>query len=448
MDIPGLFRTAGLFYVLATAFNHYLIPDPFIAVKLLGPILTGFVSLSAYFYGRLALAWDCRKALFASLIATLYFVGLRISWDLYRNMLGVIFLFAAVTALEVFSGIRRYLFIGAFTLLTFMSHQITAVILLGVFLIRGLWLFTRGRWGDGKAHLYLSAMAGGLLLYQLYSPEIGGPVVPVAISGFHMSLETITYVVGFLVYCFIFLLPLALPGVRLDRQISINCWTLVCFVLLIPVLVGGVTSIPLWPRWPLMLVYPLSFYFAEGLETAMRFGRWRSPKGLAVKISAIGLVALIAVTSGHYLVDYPERSLPYFTEYNSYLRYIQSSMVQNSISIQDVPSLLSAIDAVSPLLGDGTALVAHQAVYVWAVNRLGLTRRIIPVTGADYVSVNPESASRAMEETAFLNYASGYTVYTVWWSSGQGWYTMPQLPETFKLIESTGTFGVYLFNPT
>ena len=448
MDILGLFKTAGLFYVLAVGFNRYLMPDPFIAVKLLGPVLIGFVSLSAYFYGRLSLRWDFRKALFASLIATLYFVGLRISWELYRNMLGVVFLFAALTALEVFIGVRRYLLVGAFTLLTFMSHQITSVILLGVLILRSLWLCTRGESGEAKVHFYLSAFAGVLLLYQLYSPQLGRPVIPVAITGFHLSLEASTYVLGFLAYCFIFLLPLALLGLKMDRGIAINSWTLVCLLLLVPVFIGGVASVPLWFRWPLMLVYPLSFYFADGFDKAMRFRCWRSPSGFMVKISAIGLVALIALTSGYYLISYPEHPFPYFSQYNPYLRYIQSSTLQNSISIQDVPSLLRAIDASSSLLGDGAALVVHEAVYVWAVNRLGPEVRLVPVKEPGYLSVKPESTSKAIEQIALMNYYSGYRVYTIWWINGSGWYTMSRLPASFKLIESTGAFGVYLFNPS
>jgi hypothetical protein len=122
-------------------------------------------------------------------------------------------------------------------------------------------------------------------------------------------------------------------------------------------------------------------------------------------------------------------------------------MLQNSISIQDMPSLLSAIDAVSPLLGKGTVLVLHEAVYVWALNRLGPEANVVPVKEPGYVSANPESVSRLVEKTAFLEHDSGYAVYTIWWINGSGWYTMPELPETFKLVENTGTFGIYLFNP-
>jgi len=445
-DALGVLRSAGLFYVLAAGFNRYLVPDPFMVVELLGPILTGFVALSVYLYGRLGLGWASRKALFASLIATLYFVGLRLSWDLYRNMLGVIFLFATLIALEVSSGVRKYLLIASLTLLTFMSHQITGVILLGVLLFRGLWFCARGRLEEGKVNLYFSLMAAGLLLYQLYLPQAGRLAVSVPTAGF-ASLETATYVLGFPLYCFIFLLPLSIPGVRLARALSLNSWTLVCLLLLVPVLVGGLISIPVWPRWPLMFVYPLSFYFADGFEAAMRSMRWRSPQRLAVKISAIGLLALIAFTSGQYLLAYPEHPFPYFSQYNPYLRYVQSSMLQNSISIRDVRSLLSAIDAVSPLLVNGTVLVVPQAVYVWAVNRLGPSTAIV-VYREPYESLTPAGADKAIEQIAYVKLDSGYRVYTIWWTTGSGWYAIPQLPETFKLLESTGTFGVYIFNPS
>jgi hypothetical protein len=446
-DIFGLLRTAGLFYVLAVAFNRYLVPDPFIAIKLLGPILTGFVSLSVYSHGRLALRWPPRKVLFASLIATLYFVGLRISWELYRNMLGVVFLFAALIALESFEDIRGYLLVLLFTLLTFMSHQITGVILLGILLLRTAWFYRRGKPEDAKAHLCFSLVAGALLSCQLYSPRVGTLVIPVASAGLQFSPESWRYVLGFPVYCFIFLLPLVLFGARLRRGRSIDFWTLSCLILLLPVLAEGTASIPLWFRWPLMLIYPLSFYFTEGFERALRFGHWHSPSGFVVKATAIGLVAMIILTSGYYLVAYPEQASPYTSQFNPYLRYVQSSMLQNSISIQDTPSLLSAIDAASSLLDNDSVLVVHEAVYVWAVNRLGMSANVVAVKEPGYVSVNPESAGTLIERISQMKYESGYRVYTIWWTSGSGWYTMPELPASFTLLQNKGAFGIYLFTP-
>jgi hypothetical protein len=157
---------------------------------------------------------------------------------------------------------------------------------------------------------------------------------------------------------------------------------------------------------------------------------------------------MIILTSGYYLVAYPEQPFPYFSQYNPYVRYIQSSMLQNSVSIQDVPSLLEAIDAASPLLSNGTVLVVHEAVYVWAIDRLGASPKIIPVKEPGYLSANPQSAGTLIEQVASLNHSSGYKVYTIWWSSGSGWYTIPELPATFRLVESTGTFALYLFDST
>jgi len=446
-DIPGTLRTAGLFHVVSTGFNRYVILDPFIAVKILGPMLTGLVSVLVYSYARRVLIWTPGKAMFSSLIATLYFVGLRISWELYRNMLGIVFLFAALIALETFEGTRRYFLTGFLVLMTFMSHQITGAILLGVFLLRGIWLLARGHQKEAGIHLCFSAMSAGLLLYQLYLPQVGRIALPAVLSRPRWNMDAAGYVLGFPVYCFIFLLPLALVGARLRRRAAIDFWTLSCVLLLAPPLVLGVNSIPLWFRWPLMLMYPLSFYAAEGFGKAMRFRSWRVPSGLTVKIAALGLIALIGVTSAFYLAAYPEHPFPYFSQYNPYVRYVQSSMLQNSISIQDTPSLLSAIDAASPLLGAGTVLVVHEAVYVWAVNRLGITTKIVPVKEPGYLSANPPSISDSVERVASLSYDSGYKVYTIWWSGGSSWYTMPELPTSFKLVENTGTFGVYLFNP-
>jgi len=446
-DVLGIMKSAALFYVVADAFNRYLVNDLFFAVKVLGPLLTAFVSLSAYGYGRLSLRWCPWKALLASLVATLYFIGLRISWELYRNMLGVVFLFAALVALEATSGARRCGLVPLFALLTFMSHQITGVLLLGIFFLHGLWLFAKRRFEELRLQICFFAIALGLLLYMLWVPQIGKPFVPVAFTGSRPSLESVGYVLGFLIYCFIFLLPLALIGTRLERGTSLRFWIASCLLVLVPVLTGGLNSIPLWFRWPLMLVYPLAFFFAEGFECAIRFRSWRSLSGLVVKIGALSLVALIAVTSVYYLVAPPEHPFPYFSQHNPYLRYVESSMLQNSISIQDVPSLLSAIDAASLFLDNGTVLVLHEAVYVWAVNRLGTTTRVIPVKEPGYVSMNPENASRSIEQLSYANHNSGHRVYTIWWSDGRGWYTVGELPASFRLVEKKGTFGIYLFEP-
>jgi hypothetical protein len=79
---------------------------------------------------------------------------------------------------------------------------------------------------------------------------------------------------------------------------------------------------------------------------------------------------------------------------------------------------------------------------------LNTTTRIIPVKEPGYLLANPPSASNLLERVASLNYNSGYRVYTIWWSGGSGWYTMPELPPSFELIQNEGAFGLYLFNPS
>ena len=65
-----------------------------VLLKVLPPVLHGFLGLSIYGYARLGFEWSLKKSLAASLLAVLYFVALRISWDMLRSELGLIFLFA------------------------------------------------------------------------------------------------------------------------------------------------------------------------------------------------------------------------------------------------------------------------------------------------------------------------------------------------------------------
>lgn len=59
---------------------------PFAITKAAAPLLYGFLGLSLYYFGRRGLQWDQGKSLFLVLVTTLYFVPLRFSWDMHKNL--------------------------------------------------------------------------------------------------------------------------------------------------------------------------------------------------------------------------------------------------------------------------------------------------------------------------------------------------------------------------
>src|SRR3989304_5293153 len=81
-----------------------------LTLKMLSPLFLGFLGLSMYMFARRGLDWSPSKGTVAALIGTIYFVALRVSWDMLRNELGLIFFFVVLTLLSTVknSSWKRY----------------------------------------------------------------------------------------------------------------------------------------------------------------------------------------------------------------------------------------------------------------------------------------------------------------------------------------------------
>lgn len=134
----AFFQRTSMFYVLA-ALLFWLVQNAVIVVKILGPLLLGGLSVMMFLYAGKGLSWGPRKSLLVSVLVSTYFVSLRNSWDLYRQMLGIIFLMAALISLKSFASPRKYYMLAIFTILTVLSHELASVIM---FFILGIQAIT------------------------------------------------------------------------------------------------------------------------------------------------------------------------------------------------------------------------------------------------------------------------------------------------------------------
>jgi hypothetical protein len=126
----GVFGIAPLFYLLLSGLTLAGIPL-IVSLKVLPPILHGFLGLAILEYSTKSLGWSARKGLFASLLATLYFVGLRISWDMLRSELGLIlliFLIALRRCLSDFNG-KWFSILSFSAVLVVLTHQLISAII-------------------------------------------------------------------------------------------------------------------------------------------------------------------------------------------------------------------------------------------------------------------------------------------------------------------------------
>src|SRR5664280_2000619 len=377
----GFLQHTNLFLLLATLL-YELFHNVVTVTKILGPLLLAALSFTMYLYARKGLCWSNKKSLLVSILVATYFVSLRDSWDLYRQTLGLIFLMAALISLKSFKSPRRYYAASFFMVLTVLSHELASVILFFVIVLEAA-RFLAKKLRKESVYLFASAaLPMALFLFQWYSPQHGTLVIPSSIVASGPSINLAVYMAGLLIYCYAIILPLVFLGVKGLKDRVLKYWILLCVGIVLVEMLDPNAPLYFWNRWVYLLVYPLLFFAVQGLERLWQFAPNANAKckvkRLLPKVFSIAYVILLLVLSGYYLTTSPENAFPYFSQYNPYLTEIPSSMLQNTVSINDNPSLVACFEWLNNNTSESSVVVSHYALYDLAVLYIP-SHHIVPV---------------------------------------------------------------------
>lgn len=443
-NIINFLKSTNLFFIIAIIFNEF-IKDSFLIIKIFGPILFSLLCFSLYLYSRKVLNWNSFKAFLVSFLASIYFVSLRISWDLYRQMLGSIFLIISLIALRISNIKLRIFSVTLLGLLTILSHQLTAVLF---FIIMIMHFFIEKNL-KFKVYLVLMIMpAFFFFIYQLYNPTIGNIRIPYEKIVSNSWIDLASFISGFLCYLFLPLSPLFLLGVFSIKERDIWSWLIACLIFSYWPLFLPEYSVVSWFRWAILLVYPIIFLSIEGFEKI-----WKFKKGFIFKISigkilAIFILLLNLIMSGYYLLSFPEYQVfKYFGEWNNYKQYIPTSMLQNSVSLLDTENVIKAMKWFNEKIDKNSSiLVLHAAMNDWARIFI-LKTKIVKISDIRLSSQVKEDLIKKLIQFSEENVKSGNEVYTIWWIKGKGWYEISELPSQFKEIQHFGNIGIFQYIP-
>jgi hypothetical protein len=444
----GFLRTTSLFYLVA-ALPNWLFNDTFLVIKILGPVLLSVLSVMMYLYARRALGWSSWKSLFVSILVSTHFVSLRISWDLYKQTLGFIFLVATVIVLKSPSSSRRYYVAGVLMVLTVLSHELAAVTLFFVVGLEAVRYLVKKLRKDFAYLLATAGLSGALFLFQIYSPQKAMITIPVIHIASEPSLNLAMNIIGLLIYCYIMILPLVFLGLKSLRDSILRYWMILCIGIPLSTILYPSASLPYWNRWVYLLVYPLIFYAVEGFERLWR--SWSGPKSnfkrYVPKALAVVYLSLLLTLSGSYLAATPEYAFSYYSQCNPYLMHIPSSMLQTTVSVEDAPSLVECLNWLNKTADKDSVIVAHYMLRDWVSIYLhGKPIVSTPVevlgTSAQTEAMYAENLVEAAKEASANGHAK---VYTVWWIKGDGWYQIPSLPSDFREIYAAGRMAAYSY---
>ena len=446
----GFLHTTGMFYVFA-GLLYWLTGNVVFVLKFFGPVLLAVLCGMLFLYARKGLGWGNAKSLLVSVLAATYFVSLRDSWDLYRQTLGLIFLVAALISLKSFGSPRKYYVAGVFMVLTVLSQQLAAVILLFVILVEAARLLVKKSVRESVYLVGSAVFAGAVFLFQGVSLSTAAFSVPSSIVASGPSVSLGLFMAGLLVYCYVLILPFVLVGLVGFKASAMHYWAVLCVGIVVLEMINPNLPFYFWNRWVYLLVYPLLFFAVHGLDNLWKF--WSSHRGkirrFVPKVFAITYLVLLLTLSGCYLAVNPENQIAFFSKDNSYLAFIPSSMLQNTLPISDNPSLVNCFDWINNNTSADSVVLIHYAlddladIYIKG-------RIIVPVNQGPsmwgYLQ-NESALADGMVDAARVALNNGHNAaYTVWWISGEGWYGIPSLPSSFHEIYRSGNMAVYLYN--
>lgn len=441
LNLADLLGSTSFFYLVSTLVG-VLLGDAVLTVKALGPVLFGLLCGSFYLYSRKVLEWTPLKAFAVSLLAGTCFISLRISWEMYRQTLGLIFLMVGLVGLRI-SGMKWRVFVVTLSgFLAVWTHELAAVLFL--IIVAAHILAERTKRLDSSILLVLMAMPALLLFaYQRYSPSQGRFCVPYESVSSASSMYSVVFISAFLGFMFLPLLPLAVLGALLFRELDMLSWLVAGLLFTYWPVFLPEYSVLAWLRWAILLAYPLVFLSVEGVGRLWRLGKkllWNVSVG---RLLALSILLPNLVMSGYYLTSMPEHQIKYFGEWNHYKQYIQTSMLQNSVSLSDTPDVVEAMEWLDEeAAGTNSVVVLHEAMDNWAQILIqGI--EIIRVDEIPRSSLLRENAATRLVQLAAEKRETGREVYTVWWVDGKGWYNMPTLPPHFVEIQRFRDIGVF-----
>ncbi len=418
--------------------------DLYAAIKVIAPILYGFLVSSFYFFLRINMGWDVEKSRLCAILCAVQPAALRISWDLLKNELG---LAALLLFLVVFRkwGQKRPL-TAILALLVALSHELPTILMflfvayealrerrqLGhiiglalpmvpaglVFFYRFL-VFTgmfRGQFCTSfRDIIWLRSVEDGLRpFFRTMFPRNYFLERPFRSASWA---DVVLYVPTMFVMCFITLLPIALLGVRRHGPLDVlSAW--MAFASFSVIACPWAYPFAHFFRWMLMMVFPLSIYATDGvLKLAEVTGR-RAVLGVFLAVNAaLG----VAYANGFSHI----RFFPPMTA------YMPDRMTYSTMELHQIDDCLACLAWLNEHAEPSSVLVVEQRFFAWALQWLD-ERIIIAAYRAD-IPLEDVELGPVLE-----NYEH---VYIMWFVGQEPSWRGHGTVELF----SSGDIAVYMF---
>jgi len=458
----SVFSSWLLYAMLVPVYNAVRF-DPFLFLKLVAPALYALNLCGVYYFSREGLGWDVRKSLVAAFFFAFQLAFLRISWDLYRNMLGLAILLFALPLIQKVETKRGFALFVLMSVLVVFGHETTSVLLFAVVLgvtakdflkgetarmgkvlaavIPAVAIFSARWWVPLLVPIDYVAETNVISAYQP-SPRPGGLFFLTNYLGLSGSIRYPTYldlfshVLSLFVVLYLLCLPLVFVGFFRDR--FLDGWTLFLLVGAFSSLVTPFFALDIWDRWMFLLVYPFTFYAVNGIGKVLwsksgfvlpnsRWIGWmkvskRLMYGILFLTVLFGSLLMTVRFSDNGVFSIPTTGI-----------YLPSTMLQNTVPLRDVEGVVEAIDWLNEHMTAGSCALLHQAFFSWGKLYLD-EKNVIVHYVADVEGALDEALENGLDP-----------VYLIWWGENIGWYQSIVVPSCFGQVFESDRIAAFQY---
>ncbi len=256
-----LFHVATALILLATGVN------PLTLFKALSPILYALLILSYYLFLTKALEKSHRQAILTSLLLAFHPISLRISWDLLRNTTGMALFFILCIVLKNSqkTPLRKTIYATILMITIALTHQLAATLAtlaVAELLLRQL-RDKQSRREALKTAVILAPYIIWAAKYKYLQAILKGGLLHGELELEHRGMPLASTLLLFLLSYHI-TIPIIILGIRKEIFLTLpTIWlTYATFSPIIPAIPAPLVSV----RWQLLLVYPLTIFFTNGLQ--------------------------------------------------------------------------------------------------------------------------------------------------------------------------------------
>jgi len=445
-----------LVYGILVALGKVTQADPFMMLKVFASLLYGGTCAGMYFVAWKRFNWGVTKCLLVAGLFAFQLASLAVSWQFYRNVFGIMILLFALPLIRRNVGWKGLAALSVLALLTVWGHELAMASLFFVVFAMLVWSGLKRE--KVPIRLFLAILPAVLLFMgnffwiSPFATEVSPNLVYVDDAVYahpgglffltnYLSVQTpiesygsyfgLFFDVGSLfVLLFALLLPLVAVGFFRDRVLS--SWSLILFVGGLGCLVFPFAALFLWARWMLLLVYPFTFFAANGLWAVWKNGFVSRFFGWFKVTRKVGVgLALLSVVVGGLFMSFPLVDGRYGVIcWGGTFKYVPSTMQSSSVPLRDTEGVIEAYDWLNSNMDADSSLLVHDVFDFWTMLYLDESYR-------GYLFDFDLEMAKAMA------LADGYdSVYFVWWNEDIGWYNL-RVRDSWSSVQDYGRISVY-----